>query len=103
MASIAEICDKGTCSLFTKNGGCVIRNPQGEFAKWLEAQADIAARFERTGNVYTMPMWIRNPSAARPNGKSNGEGVDVVMPRAEYERLLEMTGTRKQVFHRLGR
>ena len=103
VASIAEISDKGTCTLFTRQGGCVIRDPTGEFAQWIEGSADVAARFDRTGNVYTMPMWIKGPANGAPSKKAGKEELDVVLPRSEFERLMKIESSASTVFRRLGK
>ena len=65
IASVGEICDKGTFTIFTKDGGAIVKDPDGSIGEWIMKNARNPTFFERTGNVYTMPMWIQIPEQPR--------------------------------------
>ena len=81
IGSVAEICDSGSFCIFGPNGGAVIKDPDGVYAKWILDSAQSSTPFERTGNVYTMPMWVRVPAG----GDDPGTNEKVADPNVRHQ------------------
>ena len=62
IGSVAEISDTGTFPIFNIYGGAIIKDPSGTIARRIIAEARDPTLFERTRNVYKLPMWIPIPT-----------------------------------------
>ena len=65
ISSVAEMCDTGTFSIFTRHGGAIVKEPTGPIAQRIISGSPGATAFDRVGNVYKLPMWIPISRAAR--------------------------------------
>ena len=75
IGSVGEITDTGTICLFTNQGGAIVPDPDGALGRWILNSNPNSTHFDRTGNVYNLPMWIpKDPPQVPREGRKNKEG-----------------------------
>ena len=68
IGSVSEVCDAGTICVFTDGSGVIVKDPDGALGQWLMDLDPDSTHFNRTGNIYTLPMWIPGPKSKAKKG-----------------------------------